>query len=123
HLHDILGNRLSLSSLLCSKSTESAGCIDKADNRTSELFSLFHESESLSVSLRMSGTEISLDFFLCVGTFFKRNYSHRYTVDTSYSSDDGIVVTKSSITVKFYKITENIFYIIYSSWPAFGSCQ
>ena len=63
-----------------------------------------HQTQSLTISLRLWHTKISGNIFFCTAALLLTNYSHRSAIKKCYTTDNRTVICKASVTMKFYKI-------------------
>ena len=99
---------VTLATLLCADTAKCSACINKAQNRTVEFFSLFHKTESLSVALGVRHCKIACLIFIDVPALYLSDDGNRLTVKSRQTADDSSVVAEESVAVHLIPVGENL---------------
>lgn len=101
HFEEISGDGFRLSALFGLESGESAGRINKRDDRESEAFGQFHKAERFAVSFRVGHAEVAVLAHFRVHPFLVADEHDRLPVQVSEAAHDGVVIAPAAVAVQF----------------------
>ena len=112
HFKNIAPNRLRLTTLLSINPRKCPGCIHKSEDRQTEFFCCFHQTQGFAVALGLAHAKVAQGALFGVAPFLLANDHARVTIEARQAAHNGKVVGKVAIAVHLQKISEDFPYIV-----------
>ena len=112
HNQQVAADSFGLTTFLRVDTRISTRRIDESQHRDGKLFRQFHQPQCFPITFRARHAEVAQDFFLGVATLLVADHHHRLPIEACQTTDNSIVICKSTVAVQLFEIGEHVLDII-----------